>query len=124
MDFDLLGKIFTAVLTITTVAASAGVALMLGSLKTLRESNADLRDRVRDLESERVEDREKLVASNAVAEQLASEKQWLTTMVQGRVDWTAISDQLEEHHRQALAWWKELGGTLQSILKALEGKKP
>lgn len=124
MDFDLLGKIFTAVLTITTVAASAGVALMLGSLKTLRESNADLRDRVKDLESERIEDREKLVASNAVAEQLASEKQWLTTMVQGRVDWTAIQDQLEEHHRQALAWWKELGGTLQAILKALEGKKP
>ena len=46
MDWDLLGRIVTGVLSVTTIIATALVGVLFGSLKTFRDTAADLRSRV------------------------------------------------------------------------------
>lgn len=114
MDWDLLGRIVTGVLSVTTIIATALVGVLFGSLKTLRDTAADLRSRVGDLEKERGEDRAEIAEAH-------SENKLLKAMVTGKVEWVALTDQLEDHHRQAVLWWAETRGVLQQILKALGG---
>lgn len=112
VDWDLLGRIVTGVLSVTTIIATALVGVLFGSLKTLRDTAADLRSRVGDLEKERTEDKA------AVAEKDAENK-LLKSMITGRVEWVALTDQLEEHHRQALTWWKKADEHLSAIPAAI-----
>ena len=112
--------ILTAVLAITTVAAAAFAGLKIGTERTLRDSNSDLRARVADLESGRESDRAKIAEAEAKANEALAENRLLTSMVQGRVEWTAISDQLEEHHRQSLDWWGRIDGHLAEIETTLK----
>lgn len=100
--------------TIFALASAAGLGLMRGTLGTLRASNDDLRSRVTDLEKDRVEKTAKLA-------EVQSENRTLKAMVTGKVEWTAISDQLEDHHRQALASWKSIGTSLEQIHDDLSG---
>lgn len=106
MDFDSTKSVILSVMTVATILATAGVGLMFGSLRTLRDTANDLRNRVGDLEKERIEDKGALAESR-------SENVLLKSMVTGKVEWVALTDQLEEHHRQALAYWgrtdKQLG---------------
>ena len=112
MDLGSLQGILTGVLTVTTIIASALVGILFGSLKTLRDTAGDLRNRVTDLEKERTEDKAK------IAEEEAKTK-ILQAMVTGKVEWVALTDQLEEHHRQALVWWAKADGHLQVIPTAV-----
>lgn len=115
MDWDLLGRIVTGVLSVTTIIATALVGVLFGSLKTLRDTANDLRSRVSDLEKERTEDRADLAEAH-------SENKLLKAMVTGKVEWVALTDQLEDHHRQAVTWWAETRKVLQDILTVLGGR--
>lgn len=102
--------------TIFALASAAGLGLMRGTLGNLRASNEDLRARVSDLEKDRVE-------KTAALAEVSSENRTLKAMVTGKVEWTAISDQLEEHHRQSLASWLAIGQRLEVIHGDLSGGK-
>lgn len=108
-DWGMVRSIVLTVLAITTTIATAGVGLMFGSLRTLRDTANDLRARVADLEKERAEDK----AENA---ELSSENRILKTMVTGKVEWVALTDQLEDHHRQTMIWWRKADDTMAAIL--------
>lgn len=115
--------ILAGILTITTVAAAAFAGLKMGTERTLRDSNVDLRARVSDLESERADDEAKIARLEGSIREQVGEIKLLSSMVQGRVDWTAIGDQLEEHHRQALGYWSRTEQHLAGIQTALENRK-
>ena len=101
-------NILGAAATMLVLASATGLGLMRGSLGNLRASNDDLRDRVSDLEKDRVE-------KTAELADVRSENRTLKAMVTGKVEWTAISDQLEEHHRRSLAAWKRTDAILNAI---------
>ena len=101
--------------TIVALGSFAGLGLMRGTLSGLRDSNADLRARVGDLEKDRVE-------KTAELAEVRSENRLLKAMVTGKVDWTAISDQLEEHHRQAVKHWGKQTALLTQIHTDLKGR--
>jgi hypothetical protein len=103
-----------AVLAVTTTITTALVGLQIGTVRTLRESNKDLRDRVSDLEKERLEDK----AENG---KLSSENQLLKAMVTGKVEWIAVTDQIEAHAREALDHWSSTEAKLTEILAAVRG---
>jgi hypothetical protein len=100
--------------TIFALASAAGLGLMRGTLNNLRDSNGDLRARVGDLEKQRSEDHARIA-------EVESENKLLNAMVTGRVEWVAISDQVEEHHRQSLASWNRIVGQLEQIHSDLSG---
>lgn len=99
---------------IVAVGSISGVGLMRDRLANLNASNDELRSRMADVEKERNEDRAKLA-------EVVAENKILTTMVQGRVDWGAISDLLEEHHREAIKHWADLVLRLDQIHSDLTG---
>lgn len=85
--------------TIFALASAAGLGLMRGTLGNLRASNEDLRKRVSDLEAERERNQLEKAEMRGEITRLQDHEGYLQTMIQGRVEWTAISDQLEEVHR-------------------------
>jgi len=111
-DWGLLRSVLLGVMSVTTIIATAGVGLMFGSLKTLRDTANDLRARVGDLEKERGEDK----AENA---QLAEENKWLRTALTGKVDWGAVTDLLAGHDRKAELHWQKDEALLNEILTAI-----
>ena len=97
------GTVQTVVLMVlagVTTITTALVGIQIGTVRTLRDSNNDLRARVVDLERERTEDKAAIVERDA-------ENSLLRAMVTGKVDWVALTDLLEHHHREALDWWKK-----------------
>lgn len=107
-----LGNIVVGVLSVFTIIATALVGILFGSLKTLRDTANDLRARVLDLEKERAEDKAKIAEEEAKSKILQS-------MVTGKVEWVALTDQLEEHHRQALGWWRTADTNFAAIPNSL-----
>jgi hypothetical protein len=110
-DWSSIQPVLAGVLFVTTAIATAGVGLMFGSLKTLRDTAEDLRNRVADLERERAEDK-------AAAAEMSSENALLRAMVTGKVEWVALTDQLEQHHREAIGHWTRTEATMSQILTA------
>lgn len=98
--------------TIFALATAAGLGLMRGTLGNLRAMNDDLGKRVEFLEKDRIE-------KTAELAEVRSENRTLKAMVTGKVEWTAISDQLEEHHRQALGSWARIETRLETIHRDL-----
>lgn len=107
-----LQNLLSTALAIVSIATLAGLGLMRGTVSGLREQNGDLKERVAYLEKGRAEDHAH-IAENA------AENKMLKTMMTGKVEWVALTDQLEEHHRQALAWWLKTGQVLDDIRVAL-----
>lgn len=99
--------------TIVALGSFAGLGLMRGTLSNLRESNTDLRSRVADLEKDRAEDRAELA-------EVKGENRLLKSMMTGRVEWSAIGDQLEDHHRQALVQWAGMNDRLDILNSVAE----
>lgn len=95
--------------TLFALASAAGLGLMRGTLGNLRASNTDLRDRVTDLEKLRGEDRQKITLLEGKVKASEEREHYLQSLVQGRVDWTAISDQLEDVHRIVVRIDKKVG---------------
>jgi hypothetical protein len=115
-----LGNILTVVLSVTTIIATAGVGLMFGSLKTLRDTAEDLRNRVSDLEKERAEDKARIEATEVKLDAAERENGWLRSTMQGRPEWIALTDQLEQHHREAINHWERDESLLNEILTAVQ----
>lgn len=111
--------IVLAVMAIMVTITTALVGLQIGTVRTLRESNRDLRDRVADLEKERLEDRAEIVERDGRIAEKDSEISLLRAMVTGKVEWIAVTDQLEGHSREALTHWKATEERLDEILTAL-----
>lgn len=135
MELGSLQPILTGVLAVTTIAAAAFAGLMIGTQRTLRDSNKDLRDRVTDLEKERTEDHAKVARLEASDSEKEAQIASLTSMLQGRVEWSAISDQLTEltrvlviageqiqtHDQRAGEWWETADDHLGRIEQLLRG---
>lgn len=100
MDLNQLVGDLNGIVSLALFVAAAVAALNWGRVKNLRDTADDLRKRVDDLEKERAEDR-------AEKAELTAENSLLKAMVTGKVEWVALTDQLEEHHRQALGFWEE-----------------
>lgn len=115
-DWGAIHNVVLAVLAITTTITTALVGLQIGTVRTLRVSNGDLRDRVADLEKERLEDKAKNL-------ELSGENQLLKAMVTGKVEWIAVTDQLEGHHREALSHWQATESKLDELLATRRGQK-
>lgn len=111
-DWDLLRSTILTVLAVTTTIAAGGIGLMFGSLRTLRDTANDLRDRVADLEKERTEDK----AANA---ELTNENKWLKTSLTGKVEWTVVTDLLAEQDRKQTEHWAIEEQLLHQILTAI-----
>jgi hypothetical protein len=95
--------------TVFALASAAGLGLMRGTLGNLRASNTDLRERVTDLEKERAEDHSKITALEGKVAAAEDREHYLQSIVQGRVEWTAISDQLEDVHRILVLVQRKVG---------------
>lgn len=116
--------VLTAALGIATAVASGLLGLQLGTMRTLRETNGDLRDRVSDLEKTRTEDRAQIA-------ELTSDKAALARVVTGEAHMVAFGDQLthfghtlEQHDRAAKSHWEvdeALLGEIRDELRELLG---
>lgn len=113
--------VILGVLAVTTTITTALVGLQIGTVRTLRESNKDLRDRVTDLENERLNDQSKIVARDGLIRERDSEIKLLRAMVTGKVEWVAVTDQLENHHHESIDHWKATEAKLDKILAAHRG---
>jgi hypothetical protein len=99
---------------ITAIGAITFVGLMRERLANQGKAIDEFRGRVGDLEKERMDLRAQLGEAQ-------SETKVLKAMMTGKVEWVAISDQLEEHHRQALAQWAGMNTRLDMIHADLSG---
>lgn len=114
MDFlDSLSGVLSVVLGITTVVAGGLVGLQIGSVRTLRSSNGDLRERVADLEKGRADDR----AKNA---RLTADLDALGRVVTGETHLVALTHQLDDHHTEARTHWLRDETVLEQILEAIK----
>lgn len=93
-----LGALLTAVFSATTVVAATLAALAYGVMRTLRDSNGDLRGRVTDLEKDRA-DRDAKIAELSGLYVAAKE------IATGEVHWHALVDLLSQHQIDAKAHW-------------------
>jgi predicted nucleic acid-binding Zn-ribbon protein len=106
-----------ALLNVVLVAVSVGVALIAGlsygSRKALREANADLRDRVNDLEKSDAK-------KTAEIAELKSRNDVLTSMVTGEVHWQALTEDLDQLIRDAHKHWHDEHESLTKVLVCLD----
>lgn len=102
-----------SVLAVSTVVAMVLFGLAMGLLTTLRNSNKDLRDRVGDLEKDRDED-EKHIA------QLEADNTVLKRIATGEVQWQALSDLLDQHHKESMTAWNEIKAAISATHTAVE----
>jgi hypothetical protein len=94
-----LGALLTTVFGVTTVIAATLAALGYGVLRTLRESNGDLRARVSDLEKDRSE-------RDARIAELTGLYETARQIATGEVHWQALVDLMAEHQVDAKAHWR------------------
>lgn len=106
MAITLTDIIDKAILFIT-VASFGALFLVYGTTKTLRDTNGDLRaqheddkERLQTVQDENAELRKHMT-------EMAARISVLEGLVTGAVNWTAISDQLEAHHAEAVAHWRQ-----------------
>lgn len=127
-----LQSIAFAVMAVTTIIAAAIVGALVGTNKTLRETVSDRGVRIDDLEKEvarQTAAREREVAREAAARVEAEAKsQVLASVVTGKVELIALGDLLDEHHRQALKQWSDLGADVRAVpeqvVEALKQEQP
>lgn len=100
-----------AVAAIAIIAGGAATTL-LTVVRTLRESNNDLRRRVTDLEDDRDDLRVKLTERDDAVAQTRRDMDALAKVITGEAHLVALEQRLEEHHKQAM-------GGVERILKAL-----
>lgn len=105
----------SAVLTITTLVATGLAGLMIGSLRTLRDNNNDLTNRVGLVEG-------KVIDRDAEIALLKADRDALARVVVGEADRAALMDLLVDHHHQAMLQWAETKDILDVI--ASQGDTP
>lgn len=127
--WDSLSPILTGVLAVAAGLAALFAGQKIGTERTLRESNSDLRERVKDLEAERERDKSEKSQIRAEVAEVKANNDLLESMIQGRVEWVTISDQMTEltrvlihageqieaHDSKAEEWWTVAGDHLRRI---------
>jgi hypothetical protein len=83
---------------VLTLASAAGLGLMRASLANLRNMNDDLTKRVDFLEKEGARNEVEKAELRVELARLQDHEAYLQSVLRGRVDFTAISDQLEAVH--------------------------
>lgn len=106
--------ILTPIFGVVAAIASALAGITYSVTRTLRDSNIDLRARVKDLETDRERDK----AENA---ELHGENKLLRQIATGEIDWHAVTDLLGAHHEEANQHWTNTEALLNEILDVLRG---
>ena len=117
-----LPSILSGVLVIVAVAAAAWGALKQETLKTVRQSNADLSDRVDILEKAEVRHNAeivRLVAENVILK--ANETPVALTAIGKNVQTLQVT--LNEHHDAAGKWIKALDAHMVELIAAIKEAK-
>lgn len=104
--------VLSVIFPVLTIIIGAACALQYSIVTTLRASNTDLRERVKELE-----DKEKR-AEATIAAQVVELGLWQKT-VTGEVHLIAITDLLEHHHAETVRIWAEVQATLAQLTSAL-----
>lgn len=91
-------NLLSAASVLVALATFVGLALQRGVLTSVREQNGDYEKRIKFLEDQR--DRDKQTIKDQTND-IAS----LQRIVTGEVQWQAISDLLEHHHKDAVQHW-------------------
>lgn len=116
--------ILTTVLGVVVIVAGGLAALQQGQLKTLRDTNADLRARRDDLEK----DVDRLEADVTHRdEQLGTseaEKEALRRVVTGEVQLTAITDLLEHHIADSSRGHARIEKAIDNMLAEVRAGRP
>jgi hypothetical protein len=100
-------EVWNFVVPFITIAAFGALFLVYGTTKTLRDTNADLRAQHED-DKARLQERDSEIAKMRQSQaEMEGRIGVLESLVTGAVNWTAISDQLEVHHREALSHWRK-----------------
>lgn len=89
-----------------SVGAFGALFLVYGTTKTLRDTNNDLRAQHEDDKARIVERDETILKMQKSQAEMQGRIGVLESLVTGAVNWTAISDLLETHHREAVGHWK------------------
>lgn len=113
MELGSLLGVLAAILAVTTAVAAGLAGLLFGTIRTLRESNQDLRDRVDDLERGRTEDRAKIA-------ELRADNAALGRVVTGETYLVSLTDQLNTHQLEAREHWTRDEELLAQILTILQ----
>lgn len=103
-----MGHAISVIFPVLTVIIGGACILLFSVTTTLRASNADLRDRVKELEDK---DQRNEVTISAQAAQLDA----LGKVVTGEAHLVVITDLLTTHHSEAVAQWSKLGTALTHI---------
>lgn len=85
--------------TVFALASAAGLGLMRGTLGNLRAMNDDLTKRVDFLEKQAGRDEVEKTEMRGQIATLQTSEEHLTSVLRGRADFGALSDQLEDVHR-------------------------
>lgn len=132
MDFvQVITTVVSFVLLVCAVVVAAYAGLTRETLKTVRENNTDLKDRVAILESAehrltasleankvaRTADRE---ASEARYGALKAENEVLRSVITSADTIANIEQLLTMHHEEAKAWWSATGADLHATVEALQ----
>jgi len=110
MEVTGLGAVFGVI----ALVASGISTLLLGSLKTLRDSNADLRARVGDVE----EKNNRLMAEVVM---LKNDRDALARVVRGDDRLDELVAKQDAHHRDAIEHWNTQEGLLRMVVQNLGG---
>lgn len=98
--------VWDKVVPFITVAAFGALFLVYGTTKTLRDTNQDLRAQHED-DKARIAERDTEIATMQKTQaEMEGRISVLESLVTGAVNWHAISDQLEAHHRESLEHWR------------------
>lgn len=108
VEWSQLQPIIAGILFVATVIATAVVGVLFGTNKTLKDTVDARGTRISDLEGE-------VVRKESETAELRSETSILKSMVTGKVELVALSDLLDEHHRQATIQWANIDGHVQEI---------
>jgi hypothetical protein len=99
--------VWNFVVPFITIAAFGALFLVYGTTKTLRDTNADLRAQHEDDKARLAERDAEIAKMKQNQAEMEGRIGVLESLVTGAVNWTAISDQLEVHHKEALAHWSK-----------------
>lgn len=113
---DFSGMLSTA-LGILSIATLAGLGLMRGTVTNLRESLADARAEIADLDRRHEADEKKVT-------DLTNDVAALQRTVTGEVHWIALGETLDHHHDEAKKHWEADEKMLADILAELRGGTP
>lgn len=108
-----LSNLVSLLLGIGGVAVATMAGLSFGSRKALREANADLRDRITDLE------KSDALKTAQIAE-LNSDNKVLRSMVTGEVHWRALAEEQTQFIRDAHRHWNKESAALDKVLECLD----